>query len=81
MRLDSRGQHITRPQINIYEALALFGDDLKARGVIAKKYGVSQETASGVVVALLAEDLLEESAVKRGMFRITFKGKERIGVA
>jgi predicted transcriptional regulator len=80
MRLDSRGQHITRPHINIYEALRLFDDNLRANTVVARHYRVSSETADGIITQLLAEDLLEESRARRGMYRITFAGKERIGV-
>lgn len=80
MKLDHRGQHITRPQINIYEALALFDDTLRANTTVMRHYKVSQATADGVITQLLAEDLLEESRARRGMYRITFAGKERIGV-
>jgi hypothetical protein len=81
MTLDAQGQFVTSKRINIYEALALFSFDLKQSNVIKRRYGVGGEVADGVITELLAEGLLEEPKFKRGWYRLTFRGQERLEAA
>lgn len=76
--LDAQGQFVTKSRINIYEALALFSFDLKQSNVVKRSYGVGNEVADGVITELLSEGLLEEPKFKRGWYRLTFAGHDRL---
>ena len=81
MTLDAQGQFVTKSRINIYEALTLFSFDLKQSNVVKRRYGVGNEVADGVITELLAEGLLEEPKFKRGWYRLTFAGHDRLEAA
>lgn len=81
MRLDHQGQRITHRRIPSSEVLPLFRDGERTRAVVSHHFKVSPSVADGVVTQLLSEGLIEESRARRGWFRLTFTGQERLGVS